>query len=82
MSLTEQLDTIRAGAEKNIPAPALEQMHRATAELQSSGILDGVIKVGQTLPAFELPNQDNQLVSSSSLLSEGPLIMTVYRGLW
>lgn len=82
MSLTEKLDKIRAGAEKNIPAPALKKMHQATAELQSSGILDDVIKMGASLRAFELPNQDNQLIKSSDLLAQGPLIMTVYRGLW
>lgn len=82
MSLNEQLDTIRAGGEKNIPAPVLEQMHRATRELQESGILDGVIKPGDTLRAFELPNHANETISSESLLSQGPLIMTVYRGLW
>ena len=36
MSLTEKLDAMREGAEKNIPAPALEQMHRATRELQEA----------------------------------------------
>ncbi len=82
MSLTEKLDAMREGAEKNIPAPALEQMHRATRELQESGILETMIKPGDTLPAFDLPNQANDSVTSSALLDKGPLIMTVYRGLW
>ena len=82
MSLGEKLDRIRAGGEKNIPAPTLEKMHRATAELQGSGNLDSVIRMGASLPAFELPNQDNEIIRSRDLLAEGPLIMTVYRGLW
>lgn len=82
MSLAEKLDAIREGGEKNIPAPALEQMHRATRELQESGVLDGVIKPGKTLPSFELPNQTDDMVTSADLLAKGPLIMTVYRGLW
>ena len=81
-SLGEKLDKIREGAEKNIPAPARELMHRATAELQSSSIWDGVIKEGVRLPEFELPNQNGELVSSSQLLAQGPLVLTVYRGLW
>jgi len=50
--------------------------------LQESGILDGVIKPGETLPAFEPPNQADDMVTSSDLLAKGALIMTVYRGLW
>ncbi|MGI9327379.1 MAG: hypothetical protein ACR2PZ_19330 [Pseudomonadales bacterium] len=82
MSLTEKLDAIRSGAEKNIPAPTLELMHRATKELQESGILSGVVQVGDSLPAFELPNQNGEAVSSAVLLAQGPMILTVYRGLW
>ncbi len=82
MNLTEQLNAIRAGAEKNIPAPTLELMHRATKELNESDILMGVIKPGVSLPAFELPNQNDVSVSSADLLAKGPMIITVYRGLW
>ena len=82
MSLAEKLDQIRAGGEKNIPEPTLKKMHQATDELNASGILDTVIKPGASLPPFELPNQNDQVVTSSDLLAKGPLIMTVYRGLW
>ena len=82
MSLAQKLDQIRAGAEKNIPAPSLELMHRATAELEASGQLDNLIPVGAKLPAFEMNNQFGETVSHAELLSDGPLVMTVYRGLW
>ena len=82
MSLGEKLDKIREGAEQNLPAPALALMHRGTAELQSSGILDSMIKEGAKLPGFALPNQRSEIVHSSELLAQGPLIMTIYRGLW
>ena len=52
MSLAEKLDQIRAGAAKNIPAPSLELMHRATAELEASGQLDRVIPAGAPLPGY------------------------------
>ena len=82
MSLAEKLDQIRAGAEKNIPAPSLELMHRATAELEAGGQLNNLIAVGATLPAFEMANQFGETITSAELLSDGPLVMTVYRGLW
>ncbi|MBO6558031.1 MAG: hypothetical protein JJ957_16095 [Pseudomonadales bacterium] len=47
MSLTAKLDTIGAGAERNIAPVALKQMHQATEERQNSGILDEMIRPGQ-----------------------------------
>jgi hypothetical protein len=82
MSLSEKLDAIRAGAEKQIPPPALELMHRATQELEDSGATKRVIAVGSALPDFTLTNQHGEPVSSASLLGTGPLVLTVYRGLW
>jgi hypothetical protein len=82
MTLAERLDTIRLGADKRIPPDKRAIMHRATDDLRSSGILDGVIKVGDRLPAFALKNAFEEEVRSSELLASGPLILTVFRGTW
>ena len=82
MTLAERLDTIRLGADKRIPPDKRAIMHRATDDLRSSGILDGVIKVGDRLPAFALKNAFEEEVPSSELLASGPLILTVFRGTW
>jgi len=82
MSLKEQLDTIRTGAEKQIPPPLLALMHQATRELFDSGAARGIITAGSVLPDFELTNQNGDLVTSDSILSKGPLVLSVYRGLW
>ena len=57
-------------------------MHRATEELRASGIMERVIKVGDKLPAFALPNSSGQEVRSADLLAKGPLVVTFYRGAW
>jgi len=57
-------------------------MHHATDDLRSSGILEGVIKVGDRLPAFALKNAFGEEVRSSELLASGPLVLTVFRGTW
>jgi hypothetical protein len=57
-------------------------MHRATDDLRSSGILDGVIKVGDRLPPFALNNAFGQEARSPELLASGPLVLTVFRGTW
>ena len=82
MSLKDKLDEIRAGAARMIPPDKLALMLAATDALRRSGILDGVIKVGQRLPAFALPNAHGETVSSTALLAQGPLVLTVFRGHW
>ena len=57
-------------------------MHRATEDLQNSGILDRVISVGQRLPDFTLLNTAEKTIHSAQLLQQGPLVLTVYRGVW
>lgn len=40
------------------------------------------LKLGDQAPAFSLPNQQGKLTSLSNLLSQGPVIVTFYRGSW
>jgi hypothetical protein len=80
--LAERLDTIRQGADKRIPPDKRAIMHRTTDELRASGILDGVIKVDDPLPAFALKNAFGQEVRSSELIAKGRLVLTVFRGSW
>ena len=87
VSLQERLDNFKkafeAGAPPyNAPREVIEQMHRATAELQASGIEERALKVGDRAPAFTLFNQDHVQVSSAELLSQGPLVVSFYRGHW
>lgn len=81
-TLAERLDRIRESFEGQAPAEALQVMHRDTEDLRNSGILDRVPKVGDTLPAFTLPDTEGRPVSSAELLAEGPLILMFYRGTW
>ncbi len=80
--LAERLGAIREGANKRIPADKREIMHQVTADLRASGIMEGVVKVGDKLPPFTLKNSGGQEVRSSDLLSQGPLVLTVFRGSW
>ena len=82
MTLAERPDTIRQGADKRIPPDKRAIMHRATDDLRSSDILNGVIKVGDPLPPFALQNAFGEEVRSSELLSSGPLVLTVLPGSW
>lgn len=82
MSLKDKLDEIRSGGAKMIPADKQAIMHKATADLRASGIVDKVIKIGSPLPAFELTNMRGASVASRDLLSRGAIVLSVFRGHW
>ena len=86
-SLQQRLDQFKAAFESgappyNAPHEAIETMHRATAELEASGLAKKALKVGDRAPQFNLFNQDHVEVESSKLLQQGPLVVDFFRGHW
>ncbi len=82
MSLKQALDDIRtASAVARFITASLSGGTRA-ADLRASGILERVLKVGDTLPPFALANADGVTVQSSQLLGMGAVVLTVFRGHW
>jgi len=87
MTLQQRLDAFKATFESgappyNAPCEAIETMHRATEDLRRSGLAERALKVGDLAPAFELTNQDGELVRSADLLARGPMVITFFRGHW
>ena len=81
--LDEFKKTFESGAPPyNATREVIEIMHRATAELQTSGIKEAALKVGDRAPSFTLFNQDHEKVDSTELLREGPLVISFFRGHW
>jgi hypothetical protein len=82
MSLQDKLDEVKKGFESSAPSEALTVMHRATEDLRNSRIMERVLKAGDTAPSFTLPDVQGQMISSSDLMSKGPLVVSFYRGVW
>jgi peroxiredoxin len=87
MSLQAKLDAFKADFEAgkppySVPRSVIETMHRATAELIASGAAQGALKAGDKIPSFVLKDTDGKSISSSELLSQGPLVVSFYRGVW
>jgi len=82
MSLNDELKALRARAEAKRSPEIVATMHRAVDELRASGAPGRVLKVGDVAPRFALPNAEERIVDSASLLARGPLIVTFYRGRW
>ena len=82
MSLEQQLAAIREGAAQRIPADSLAIFHRATEQLQQSGLAARALGIGERMPSFALLNQEGNEVRSTDLLTRGPLVLTFFRGMW
>jgi len=81
-TLQGRLDRIKSAFRAEAPPEALAIIDRAAAELEASELRDRVAAAGGPLPPFELTDTDGQTVRSADLLARGPLVVTVYRGLW
>ncbi len=82
MSLIHDLATLRQQSRTKTAEETRTMMDRATDELARSGIVDRSLKVGETMPAFALPNATSRMVRSADLLTHGPLVVSFYRGGW
>ncbi|HYG13412.1 MAG TPA: peroxiredoxin-like family protein, partial [Methylophilaceae bacterium] len=87
MSQQDQLETFeskfRSGKPPyNATAETHAIMERATAELIASGQAGRALKAGDRAPQFGLIDQHGNIVSSTALLVQGPLVATFYRGIW
>jgi peroxiredoxin len=77
--------TIKDFQDKLIPTIAEDTLNTLMSELGgliASGIAEKAINKENTFPAFTLPNANNELRSLSHFLSQGPLVISFYRGAW
>ncbi|KAL2867794.1 peroxiredoxin-like family protein [Aspergillus lucknowensis] len=81
MSLTDQIAAILAKINE-FPEELRNPILKANAQFQDSFDPRTAIQIGQTIPEFRLPNAVDEEVSSADLLSQGPLLITFYRGTW
>jgi hypothetical protein len=82
MSLKDELKALREKAEAKRPPEIVATMRRAVDELRASGASGRVLKAGDPMPPFALPDGDERIVDSAALLAKGPLVVTFYRGRW
>lgn len=81
--LQAKLDAFKIEFDTRLAPPvAVEALHRSVDELVASGAPERALKVGDTAPEFTLPDPDGNPVSSKTLLANGPLVVSFYRGVW
>ncbi len=79
MTLQEELMAMR---QKLSNMEFFSKHEQVTEDLRQSNKLANVPKIGDIVPPFNLPDESNQLVSSTTLLANGPLIISFFRGDW
>src|SRR5882724_2755253 len=67
---------------KYVPAETQAIHAQAVAELKAQHVAVNILPVGAKSPAFELFDHNGTIVSSSALLSQGPLVACFIRGRW
>ena len=82
MGLQDKLDEYKKSFLEKAPPEAVGVIQRATEDLKNSGILDKVLKVGESAPEFSLPDENGNLLELKGLLAQGPVVISFYRGQW
>lgn len=82
MTLKQTILDMQAETLPNVPTEILQTMMQASNELIASGIAGKAAQAGEQAPVFTLPNTRGALVSLSSLLEKGPVVLNFYRGAW
>ncbi len=67
---------------KYVP-PETQAIHaQAVKELKAQNLAANILPVGAHAPAFELPDHNGKMVSSTDLLARGRLVLCFIRGRW
>ena len=80
--LQQQIDEFIAEGASWLPTNLLQDLLRPIGQLMNSGAAENALKEGAQAPDFTLPNARGNAVTLSHLLTQGPVIMTFYRGQW
>jgi peroxiredoxin len=82
MDLQKELGAVAQMVREKTPPHVMPTIEATTKRLKESRLEDHALQTGQTMPDFELPDATGEIVRSVDLRSQGPLLITFYRGSW
>jgi len=82
MNLKEELGAFAQQMSENAPKEVLETMGAEIGKLLESSIVKTALKVGATVPEFELTDSDGNHVSLDSLVQNSSVVISFNRGNW
>ncbi len=81
-TLQEQLEAIKASTASRMTPEIIADMKQGYEELAENKVLEKALKIGDTAPAFTLPNSQGNMICSQDFIAKGPLVVLFYRGKW
>jgi len=60
----------------------MKKMLNSRITVETSGILDRTIRRGEKIPDFSLQDAQGKTVFLKDLRASGPVLITLYRGVW
>jgi len=82
MHLQEQLDAFKSEFVRTAPPGRAALYEAKIEELRASFAFEAAARVGDQAPDFSLKDARGDLVTLSTLLERGPVVVTFYRGGW
>ena len=82
MLLQDEIKAFNEEALANIPQETIDIMAKSAKRLADSGIVNRALAKGDRMPPFSLPDVHGQTVTSGTMLSKGPMVVSFYRGSW
>jgi len=82
MSLAQKIQDFQDELIPTIPEATMNTLMSELGDLIATGIAEKSIAKGATFPDFSLANANQESRSLKSLLSNGPLVVSFYRGAW
>jgi len=65
-----------------LPAAASQAIAAGIAQVAAAGTVGRALQAGQAAPNFTLPDASGQPQTLATLLAQGPVVLTFYRGNW
>lgn len=81
-SLSRQLKEQNRAGRARLSPDVLSVIDESTAYVTSLGLVESSLNIGAMAPDFTLPTACGTPLSLSSLLAQGPVVLTFYRGVW
>lgn len=82
MVLEDELAAQRARSHARWSPQERSVREDAVAAVARSGLVDGALGVGQRIPPITLPDATGRVVQVETLLRQGPVVISFYRGGW
>jgi len=82
MLLKDEIQKMQEAMLPQIPEDVLKLLFSKIEELVNSGITERTLNEGDEIPQINLPNAVGKTINVNSMLKDGPVVISFYRGAW